>query len=121
WPARVPRGQEKELTMKHSLPTRRLPDRPDLDQLRRQAKELLDAFRSGDEDALTEANRFHQGVDPAMFALHDAQLVLARSYGFDSWPKLKAYVDGVTIRRLVDGVKGGEVERVAAGRRRRPA
>jgi hypothetical protein len=28
--------------------------------------------------------------------LHDAQLVLARSYGFESWPKLKAAVDGVT-------------------------
>ena len=106
--------------MKHSLPTRRLPDRPDLDQLRRQAKELLDAFRSGDEDALTEANRFHQGVDPAMFALHDAQLVLARSYGFDSWPKLKAYVDGVTIRRLVEAVQAGDVERVRAMLRIRP-
>jgi ankyrin repeat protein len=38
------------------------------------------------------------------FALHHAQLVLARSYGFDSWPKLKAYVDGVTIGRLTDAI-----------------
>ena len=26
-------------------------------------------------------------------------------YGFDSWPKLKAFVDGITVRRLVDAVR----------------
>jgi len=42
---------------------------------------------------------------PTTFALHDAQLVLARVHGFDSWPKLKAFVNGDTgasrmIKRL---------------------
>ncbi|MDP9222392.1 MAG: hypothetical protein M3P18_00775 [Actinomycetota bacterium] len=46
-------------------------------------------------------NGFYHDADPATFALHDAQLVLARSYRYDSWPKLKAYIDGVTIKRLV--------------------
>ena len=35
-------------------------------------------------------------ADAATFALHDAQLVLARAYGFESWPKLKAFVDGAS-------------------------
>ena len=41
--------------------------------------------------------------------LHDAQLVLARCYGFESWPKLKAYVDGVTVRRLAAAVRAGDL------------
>jgi hypothetical protein len=52
--------------------------------------------------------------------VHDAQLVIARSYGFDSWPKLKAYVDGVTIRRLVEAVSKGAIERVRAMLQARP-
>ena len=47
---------------------------------------------------------------PATFALHDAQLVLARAYGFESWPKLKAYVDGVTVKRLLQAVRVGDLE-----------
>ena len=35
-------------------------------------------------------------AESAAFALHDAQLVLARAYGFDSWPRLKEFVDGLT-------------------------
>jgi hypothetical protein len=38
-----------------SLPTRALTDRPDLDQLKRQAKELLDAFRAGNRGARAAA------------------------------------------------------------------
>jgi len=72
----------------------------DLDQLRRQAKELLEAFLAARLKAVAEVNARYRGADAAEFALHDAQLVLARSYGFDSWPKLKAYVDGVTVQRL---------------------
>ncbi len=35
--------------------------------------------------------------------------MLARSYGFDSWPKLKAYVAGVTVQRLAEAVRSGDV------------
>jgi hypothetical protein len=73
-----------------SLPTRTLPGHPDLDQLKRQAKELLDAFLIHDATAITEVTAHYRDANPATFALHDAQLVLARAYGFDSWPKLKA-------------------------------
>jgi ankyrin repeat protein len=40
--------------------------------------------------------------------------VLARAYGFDSWPKLKAFVDGATVSRLIDAVKAGDLVRVEA-------
>jgi hypothetical protein len=79
-----------------NTPTRRLPPHPDLDQLRRQAKELLEAFRAGDTTAITQVQAHYHGAESTAFALHDAQVVLARAYGFDSWPKLKAFVDGVT-------------------------
>jgi ankyrin repeat protein len=95
-----------------SVPTRTLPGHPDLDQLRRQAKELLEGFRAGDVDSLREVQRHYRRLDPSSFALHDAQLVLARAYGFESWPKLKAFVDGVTVRRLVDAVGAGDLETV---------
>jgi hypothetical protein len=84
-------------------------EHPHLDQLRRQAKELLHAFRAGEPKATVEVRAHYSRADCATFALHDAQLVLARSYGFESWPKLKAYVDGVTVRRLADAVRAGDL------------
>lgn len=106
--------------MQHTLPTRTLPARPDLRQLKRQAKQLLEAFLSGKPNAVADVNRFYHDADPATFALHDAQLVLARSYGYDSWPKLKAYIDGVTIKRLVTAVRANDIEDARAILRIRP-
>jgi len=97
-----------------SVPTRTLRPRPDLDQLKRQAKELLAAFRGGQTDASTEVDAHYRGADPATFELHDAQLVIARAYGFESWPKLKAYVDGVTVTRLAEAVRAGDLAAVRA-------
>jgi len=95
-------------------------EHPDLDQLKRQAKELLDAFRGGDTKAAAEVTAHFRNANPGTFALHDAQLVLARAYGFPSWPKLKAYVDGVTVRRLVDAVRAGDESQVRALLKVRP-
>lgn len=106
--------------MPKNLPTRILRDHPDLGQLRRQAKELLEAIRAGNPGALAEANAHHRGIDLSGFALHDAQLVLARSYGFDSWPKLKAFVDGITVRRLAEAVKADDESGVRAVLAARP-
>ena len=93
-------------------PVRTLPDRPDLAQLKRQAKELLKAFVADDAAAVAEVNAHYQRADAARFALHDAQLVVARSFGYSSWPRLKAYVDGVTVSRLIDAVRAGDLETV---------
>jgi len=79
-------------------PARTLPPHPNLDQLKRQAKELLEACRAGQPAAIAEAQAYFRGRDATAFALHDAQLVLARAYGFDSWPRLKAFIDGLTGR-----------------------
>jgi ankyrin repeat protein len=95
-------------------------ERPDLDQLKRQAKELLDAYLAGDAAATAEVNAHYRGATAGAFALHHAQLVLARSYGFESWPKLKAYVDGVTMRRFVAAVQAGDLAGVRAMLRQRP-
>jgi hypothetical protein len=74
---------------------RKWPYRPDFNQFKRQAKELLKAYRSGDANAFAEVQQHEQAPDPAAFALHDAQRVLARSYGFPSWHKLKSYVQTI--------------------------
>jgi ankyrin repeat protein len=101
-------------------PTRKLREHPDLDQLKRQAKELLQAFLAGEPHAIEEVNAHYRQADPSTFALHDAQLVLARSYGFESWPKLKAYVDGATVRRLAGFVQAGDLVQVRAMLKTRP-
>ncbi len=106
--------------MKSPLPTRQLPEKPALDQLKRQARELLDAFVAGEPDATAEVKRFYRDAGRTQFALHHAQLVLARSYGFESWPKLKAFVDGISIARLIETVRAGDVDRARAILRVRP-
>jgi len=101
-------------------PTRVMREKPDIDQLRRQARELLEAYRAQSPDAVLEVEAYHRTATPATFALHDAQFVLARSYGFESWPKLKAGVEGVTTKRLHGVVKKGDLEAVRALLARRP-
>jgi ankyrin repeat protein len=70
-----------------------LPERPDLDQLRRQAKELRDAAREGDPGAVERFARQHPNAAGGSVTLAAAQLVVARELGFTSWPQLKAAVE----------------------------
>jgi ankyrin repeat protein len=80
-----------------------LPDRPDLGQLRRRAKELRDAARRGDADALERFDRHHPPAPPGAVSLAAAQLVIARELGFPSWPRLKAAIDsGAASGRAAD-------------------
>jgi ankyrin repeat protein len=95
-------------------------EHPDFNQLKRQAKELLRAYAASKPDAVAEVNAHYRAADPHSFALHDAQLVIARSYGFESWSKLKAYVDGVTVARLAEAVRADDLEKVRAMLRARP-
>ena len=103
-----------------SLPTRTLASHPDLAQLKRQAKELLKGFAEGDAAVAAEVAAHYRGADARTFALSHAQLVLARAYGFRSWPALKAFVDGVTVRRLVEAVRAGDADSVRSMVARRP-
>ena len=72
------------------MPT--LPAHPNLDQLRRQAKELLRAATSGDPEALRRIELVSDRI-----TLSSAQLALARSYGFPSWRALKGEIDVRTL------------------------
>lgn len=106
--------------MQQKLPTRRMRTHPDLEQIKRQARELLRGFTAGEPDAVAEVHSHYREADPSRFALHDAQLVIARSYGFASWPRLKSFVDGVTIRRLADAIQKDELPVVQAMLAARP-
>ena len=64
-----------------------LPDRPDLDQLRRKARELLRAAADGDPGAVTRLRAVSDRV-----TLSAAQLAIAREHGYRSWPALGAEV-----------------------------
>lgn len=72
-----------------------LPAHPSLDQLKKQAKELLQSLRAQDPNALALFTEHHPAkLGPNQsFALHDAQLILARQHGFASWPKLREEVE----------------------------
>lgn len=71
------------------MPVRALPVRPDLDQLKHQAKDLLREIHSGDAAAIADLFEFHPAPPvPAAAKLADAHLTLARSYEASSWPRL---------------------------------
>ena len=81
---------------------RELPEHPNLEQLKKQAKSLLKAAQAGDGNAL---RRFHElpafaqqpAIDPNELALHDAQSAIAREHGFPSWNALREEVEARTL------------------------
>jgi hypothetical protein len=89
------------------MPERRLPVRPDLEQLKHQAKDLLRSFRAGDAAAIAQFQQHHpKPIDPANTKLADAQLVLARSYNVPSWPRL------VQACQMIDAIWEDDVDAV---------
>ncbi|HWS16871.1 MAG TPA: hypothetical protein VN223_02605, partial [Candidatus Elarobacter sp.] len=70
-----------------------LPERPNLEQYRKQAKELLKLCRSADAEAMRRVRVNHprfsklSEIELQNAVLADAQLVIAREHGFESWPK----------------------------------
>lgn len=89
--------------------SKQLPERPNLEHLRSQAKDLLSSFRAGDPAAVTAFLEFLPalaGLSSAEAAkrpivLHDAHSVLARQYGFSSWKDLVREVERL---RAQDGI-----------------
>jgi hypothetical protein len=88
----------------------RLPDRPDLDQLRRQARELHRGALDGDARALRRLRDVSDKV-----TLSAAQLATARDYGFPSWPRLKAEVDRRRAGAAQPGLPGQAGDHNEAG------
>ncbi|MEM9470693.1 MAG: ankyrin repeat domain-containing protein [Pseudomonadota bacterium] len=69
----------------------KLPASPSLENLKKRAKALVKSARAKDPDTLELIGPYFG--DPNAIALQQAQLVLAREYGFSSWAKLKAYIE----------------------------
>jgi ankyrin repeat protein len=76
----------------------KLPARANLEHLKNEAKQRLKTMRS---------------QRPAV-RLSEAQLLVARSYGFASWRKLKDFVDAVKDfgQELIDAVRAGDLETI---------
>jgi ankyrin repeat protein len=70
---------------------------------------------------VAEVRRFeHRPAAAEGFALNYAQRVLARAYGYESWAKLKAFVDGANVARLAEAVKTGDIAQARSMLRARP-
>ena len=80
----------------HSPASRPLPERPSLQHLRKQGKDLLRDARSRDASAIARITAEDRNASPASIRLADAQLAIAREYGFRSWPKLVQHVETIT-------------------------
>jgi hypothetical protein len=107
-----------------------LPDRPNLEQLKKLAKSLLRAAQGKDPEALGRfrrlpalANKSADELAKFDLALHDAQSVIAREHGFDSWNALREEVEARTLTfdaavedfvRCATGGASGRAERLLA-------
>ena len=93
-----------------------LPLRPSLTQLKNQAKDLLRGFRSGDANSISRFGENHPPTSDRLRPLFThAQLVIAREYGFSSWPKLKRHVESLEtlearVARVRNDFARGDVE-----------
>ncbi len=87
------------------MPVRRLPSKPNLDHLRYQAKDLLQGHAARDPGVAQRIREFHprftRATDAeilgAQLSLSDAQLAIAREYGFPSWTRLKTHIEKPTL------------------------
>lgn len=85
------------------MPIDSLPDNPDIERLKGHAKTLRDLVRAGVEGSIALVREHHPrcadltAATPAAtaFKLADAQLTIARHYGFASWTKLRHHVEVV--------------------------
>ena len=89
--------------------SRELPDSPHLDVPKREARTLLKEWRARVPEALERIQKRHprfRNADPAKtsagkFLLNDAQLVIAREYGFSNWAELKERVKTNTVAKAL--------------------
>ena len=78
-----------------SDPSPRLPAHPSLEQLRKQAKDLLRGIRNGLTESLSRLRRISPNFGTKQFSLADAQFVVAREYGFEKWADLAHHIETV--------------------------
>jgi ankyrin repeat protein len=100
----------KEVNVAHPLPPFAT-----VAHFKRYAKQLLKSYR--ENPSLSEERIARQCPDDlgAGFKLADVQRVIAREYGFDSWPKLKQYLEARPPEQLIlDAVAANDAAAVAA-------
>jgi ankyrin repeat protein len=90
------------------LPIKSLPARPNLEQYKKQAKDLAKDCALGMAEALARVRKHHPRLSEAAeqsrgprIALTDAQLVIAREHGFESWPRFAAHITAANLERSV--------------------
>src|SRR5947209_10969137 len=98
---RTPRHYERSFV----LTEKNLPARPNLDYYRKQSKSLCADVIAGSADAIGRMVRHHPrfhrfGSAEAVrsqIKLADAQLVVAREHGFESWPKFAKHIETLRL------------------------
>ncbi len=91
------------------MPDKSLPDQPNLEQYKKQAKDLLHAHAQAAPGELNRIFRHHprlrnlppDAIRNGPFHLADAQLVIAREHGFESWPKFAGHIENLRLTREV--------------------
>jgi ankyrin repeat protein len=82
-----------------------IPERADMRQLRTQAKEVLRSLHTG--ETLVDDKRLENPK------LADAQRILARKYGYPSWPKMVAEIEvPALIEQFKAAVEAGDLDSV---------
>lgn len=80
---------------------KQLPEFRHFFHLKKQAKELLRAYKENDPAAMQRFLEFLPSAhSSAQLHLHDAQSCIAREYGFVSWTELKTYVESKALAQL---------------------
>ncbi len=77
--------------------SRQLPPQPNLEVLRKQARQLLNEHAAGHSEAVARVRAVSADLPSAAaksFTLRQAQQVLAREYGFANWQALLDHVEG---------------------------
>jgi hypothetical protein len=101
--------------------TRGLPERPHLDRPKREARALLDGWKTGSADDFQRIRNNHPRfgkaddahIASASFRLADAQLIIAREYGFTNWTQLKLRIETNAATLALDAaIRAGDRESV---------
>jgi ankyrin repeat protein len=95
------------------MPARELPARPDLEQYKKQAKDLLKAAKAGAPGALARMRKYP--LRRARLTLADAQFVIAREHGFESWPRFAKRIRTLADRDSPDAIWKSAEDAVVAG------
>jgi ankyrin repeat protein len=94
------------------MPDKELPSRPNLEQYKKQAKDFVKDHGNAAPGALERIRRHHPrlhnlsdpGIKNAPFSLTDAQLIIAREYGFESWPKFAKHIETLQLIQSVSSL-----------------